>query len=78
MDITTLINNFGFPIACVIVMALYIREQQKIFREELQKERDEHKEEVKALQSTIDGVNDSLTNNTLVLQKLVDYFDRKE
>ena len=33
MDITTLINNFGFPIACVIVMALYIREQQKIFRE---------------------------------------------
>lgn len=63
MDITVvtqIISNVGFPIACVIGMALYIKEQQKT-----------HKEEVKELSSAV-------TNNTLVLQKLVDLLERKE
>lgn len=54
------INTVGFPIACVVGMAWYIREQQKT-----------HKEEVKELASAV-------SNNTLVLQKLVDLLDRKE
>jgi len=63
MDITVvtqIISNVGFPIACVVGMACYIKEQQKT-----------HKEEVKELSSAV-------TNNTLVLQKLVDLLDRKE
>ena len=55
-----IINTVGFPIACVIGMAFYIKEQQKT-----------HKEEVKELASAV-------SNNTLVLQKLVDLLDRKE
>ena len=58
--IVQIINTVGFPIACVVGMAWYIREQQKT-----------HKEEVKELASAV-------SNNTLVLQKLVDLLDRKE
>lgn len=29
MDIVNLITNIGFPMACVVVMGLYIRETQK-------------------------------------------------
>lgn len=58
--VVQLINTVGFPIACVIGMAWYIREQQKA-----------HKEEIKELSSAV-------SNNTLVLQKLVDLLDRKE
>lgn len=70
MDITSLISNVGFPIACVIGMAYYIREQQKLFKEELASQRAEHKEEVKELTNTIG-------NNTLVVQKLVDILEQK-
>ena len=58
--VVQIINNVGFPIACVLGMAWYIREQQKT-----------HKEEVKELSNAV-------SNNTLVLQKLVDLLDRKE
>lgn len=58
--VVQIINTVGFPIACVVGMAWYIREQQKT-----------HKEEVKELASAV-------SNNTLVLQKLVDLLDRKE
>ena len=37
-EVTTTITNVGFPIACCIFLALYIRESQN-----------QHKEEVKAL-----------------------------
>jgi len=59
-NVTQLITTVGFPIAMCLLLAWYIREQQKV-----------HKEEVKELSSAV-------TNNTLVLQKLVDLLDRKE
>ena len=71
MDIVDVISNLGFPIACVVALGLYVREQQKLFSDELSKQREEHKEEVKELTNTI-------SNNTLVVQKLVDLLDRKE
>jgi hypothetical protein len=71
MELVDLISNYGFPIVCVIGLAWYVREQQKLFSDELAKQREEHKEEVKELTNTI-------SNNTLVVQKLVDLLDRKE
>ena len=53
--LTTLIQNVGFPIACVIAMFHFWN-----------KEREEHKEELKA-------VTDALNNNTLVLQSIRDH-----
>ena len=71
MEFVDVISNLGFPIACVVALGLYVREQQKLFSDELSKQREEHKEEVKELTNTI-------SNNTLVVQKLVDLLDRKE
>lgn len=56
MDATSVmqfINTVGFPIACVIGMAFYIKEQQKT-----------HKEEVKELSSAV--ANNTLVLQKLV------------
>lgn len=71
MEFIDIISNMGFPIACVVALGYYVREQQKLFSDELTKQREEHKEEVKEL-------TDTITNNTLVVQKLVDLIERKE
>ena len=70
MNYTDIISNYGFPIFCVIVMGIYINNQQKIFREELKALREEHKEEV-------DKLDDTVQNNTLIIQRFVDLFDSK-
>lgn len=57
--LTSLIQNVGFPIACVIAMFHFWN-----------KEREDHKEELKA-------VTDALNNNTLVLQSIRDHLINK-
>lgn len=80
-NVITLIQNFGFPIACCIVMFIMLHNEQKL-----------HKEETEKLSATMtelkiefkDAINNQKTemvqainNNTLVIQKLLDRIDEK-
>lgn len=56
--ITQIISTVGFPIAMCLLLAWYVREQQKV-----------HQEEVKELSNAV-------SNNTIVLQRLVDLLDK--
>ena len=78
-EIVTLIQNFGFPIACTVALFIMLKNEQK-----------EHKEETQKLTETIhdlkmsfaDAMNEqkndmvsAINNNTLVIQKLLDRMD---
>lgn len=65
-NISQLISNLGFPIACVIAM-FYM----------WNKEREEHKTEIEQLRATISQVEISIVNNTNALSKLVDKLDKE-
>lgn len=59
--ITQIIGSLGFPIACVIILFWYVYQRDRTEKEE----REMHKQEVAELK-------DAITNNTLVMQRLVD------
>lgn len=70
MDVATiaqLIGSLGFPVVCVIILFWYVYHRDKADQEERQM----HKEEVFELRNAI-------TNNTLVMQKLVDKLSPNE
>lgn len=69
---TNIIANYGFPIAMVAVMGIYIYITQKQHREdikvmkqeqtaELKDIRNEHKEEIKELTKAVDKLSDLVT-----------------
>jgi len=63
-EITTLISNIGFPIACVIAMfAMW------------NKEREDHKTEIKELTADhkleVAQMTEAVNNNTTVLEKIL-------
>lgn len=75
-DIITLIQNFGFPIACTVALFIMLRNEMK-----------SHKEETEQMTKTITDLKISfaesmnnqkaemvsaINNNTLVIQKLLD------
>ena len=67
-DIITAISSLGFPIVACIGMGWYVKYQTDINTKEVKEMRNEHKQE-------IDKVTQSLNNNTLVIQKLIDKID---
>ena len=68
MDVSAIlsaISTVGFPIACCIAMAWYVKDQTDKNREEIAKINAQHKDEMSE-------VTHAINNNTLALQKLCD------
>lgn len=66
-----IVSTVGFPIACCGALGFYLKYVQDKNREQLKEMSTSHKEE-------IDSLKEVLANNTLALQKLTDYLDRRE
>ena len=66
MDILTLIQSFGFPVASCCAMAWYVKYMTDQANSRLDTLNREHREEVSRLSSVLE-------NNTLAIQKLTDY-----
>lgn len=65
-EITTIISTLGFPIACVIALAYYVREITK-----------EHKEEVKNLSDSFASVVNEIKDLSYEVKTLLEE-ERKE
>lgn len=66
-EIETLITTVGFPIAMCILFAWYIyKRDEKDYKKDI-----EHKEEV-------DKLSEAITNNTVVMEKLLKLLSLKE
>lgn len=75
--ILTAISTVGFPIVCVIAMAIYVKYMFDKYRAEVSDLNEQHHEEVMNLteqhrQEMMDYTT-ALNNNTLALQKLADH-----
>ena len=66
-----IISSLGFPIMAAIACGWFIKYQMDQYKQDLKDIRVEHKEEIKDLQEVI-------TQNTLVLQKLCDKLDERK
>lgn len=66
-----IISSLGFPIMAAIACGWFIKYQMDQYKQDLKDIRTEHKEEIKDLQEVI-------TQNTLVLQKLCDRLDERK
>ena len=71
MDIGTLIGQYVFPIVACVAMAWYVKDQGDKWRNQLTEVMKQHRDEVKEVTSAI-------TNNTLVIQRLVDLIDKED
>lgn len=71
MDILTLIGQYAFPMVACIAMAWYVKDQGDKNREQLKDIRNEHTAEMKE-------VTNAVNNNTLVIQRLVDFMEEKK
>lgn len=80
-DIITIIQTVGFPIACAIAMFMMLQSEQKAHREESAK----LSETINGLKSDFSeaihnqesSITEAINNNTLVIQKLLDKFDKE-
>lgn len=63
MDIMQMISSVGFPIACCVAMAYYVKDQSDKNRQQLEDMNQKHKEE-------ITQVTEAINNNTLAITKL--------
>ena len=71
MDILTLIGQYAFPIAACVAMGWYVKDQGDKNREQLKDVMKQHREEIK-------DVTNAVNNNTLVIQRLVDFLEEKK
>lgn len=67
-NIVTFINAVGFPIAACCAMAYFFAKVNANYREDIKELQCSHRDEIKSLTEVV-------SNNTLVLQKLVDRID---
>lgn len=78
----TIVQNFGFPIACVIALFLMLQNEQKSHKEETAKLTETITELKISFLETIhtqeDKITEAINNNTLVMQKLIDRIDNNE
>ena len=72
-DITNLISNLGFPIACVIGCAYFINYIIKAEREENQKREEKYIETINKFSIVLEKVNDKLS----AINKRLEYFENK-
>lgn len=68
-DVIQIISAVGFPIVAAIGCAYFVKWQYEQNQKQVEEMRKEHKEETQKM-------TDALNNNTLVIQKLVDKFDK--
>lgn len=68
--IITMIGSLGFPIVACIGMAIFFREVNKNYREDIKELSSNHKNEM-------DKVTEAINNNTIVVQKLIDKLDKE-
>lgn len=78
-EIVTLIQNFGFPIACTVALFIMLKNEQKEHKEEVQKQTESITEMklsfADALNELKSNMVSAINNNTLVIQKLLDRLD---
>ena len=67
-EIVTFINTVGFPIAACVAMGYFFAKVNANYRADIKELQCNHKAE-------IDKLSEVVSNNTLVLQKLVDRID---
>ena len=67
--IITMIGSLGFPIVACIGMAIFFREVNKNYREDIKELSTNHRNEM-------DKVTEAINNNTIVVQKLIDKLDK--
>lgn len=81
-NFVTIIQNFGFPIACVIALFLMLQNEQKSHKEETAKLTETITDLKITFSETIhnqeDKITEAINNNTLVMQKLIDRIDNNE
>ena len=63
-DITTTITNVGFPIACCIFLALYIRESQIQHKDEVNALTNKLNEQTLTVQKLVDKIDELLRGLT--------------
>lgn len=69
MDWIQAISVLGFPIVMCGAMAWYVKYITDMNRDQIREMNDTHKQEMA-------DVTDALSNNTIAIQKLSDYFER--
>jgi ribosomal protein L9 len=69
-DVVQIISAVGFPIVAAIGCAYFVKWQYEQNQKQIEEMRKEHKEEAQKM-------TEALNNNTLVIQKLVDKFDKE-
>lgn len=69
-EIVSIITTVGFPIVACGALGYYVKYTNDRNREDLLQERSSHKEEIATM-------TEAINNNTLALQKLSDYIERK-
>lgn len=76
------IATVGFPIIACIGIAWFFNRVNENYRNDIKELSKAHQEETKTitdkLSEEIKALNESIQNNTLVLQKLIDKFDKEE
>ena len=80
-DFIQIIQSVGFPIACAVAMFVLLNNEQKNHKaeeEELNKALTEMKLSfADALNNQQKEITQAINNNTIVMQKLVDKFDKE-
>lgn len=76
------IATIGFPIVACIGIAWFFNRVNENYRQDIKELSKSHQEETKTitekLSEEIKALNESIQNNTLVIQKLIDKFDKEE
>lgn len=67
-DIINIISTIGFPAACVVGLAWFVKHQTDENTKQMEQMRKEQIEQIKI-------TTEAITNNTLALQKLIDKLD---
>lgn len=74
MDVQTIfqaVASVGFPIVCCVIMMYYIKYREDASRDEIQHMTDQHRQEMTE-------ITEAIHNNTLVIQKLIDFLNAGE
>ena len=70
-QIFSVIGQYAFPIVACVVMGWYVKYIQDNYRKDISEISTRHKDEM-------DKVTLALNNNTLAIQKLTDYIEKKD
>ena len=76
------ISTVGFPIVACIFVARFFSKINENFRQDIKELSKTHQDETKMItekmSEEIKALNESIHNNTIVIQKLIDKFDKEE